>query len=126
MTRTYAPTINPGDTRTRCRYLGVWNPLNAAPRIDILEQEVVRLADGETVLRDTNGLSAGLDGSAFTLRDPATDAPLAPEACAAIAAAIASGTATDGMAMVLVYSWTRYQQEARDAREAAAQQGPQQ
>ncbi len=123
MTRTYAPTTNPGDTRTRCRYLGIWNPLNAAPSIDILEQEVVRLADGETVLRDTNGITGvRLDGSAFTLRDPATDAPLAPEACAAIAAAIAAGTATDAMAMVLVYSWTRYQQEARDAREAAAQE----
>jgi len=114
MSRTYTPTKSPGDTRTRCRYLGIWNPLNATPRIDILEQEVVRLADGEVVLKDTNGLSAGLDGSVFALRDPTTDAPLASEVCAGIAAAITAGQATDAMTMVLVYSWTRYQQEQRD------------
>lgn len=108
----YAPTQNPGDTRTRCRYLGIWNPLNAAPHIDVLEQEVVRLADGEVVLKDANGFSAGLDGDAFPLLDPRTDEPL-------------GGEATAEQVMMMVYSWTRYQQHKRDERETAKTQEPQ-
>ena len=118
----YAPTKNPGDTRTRCRYVGIRNVLNAAPNIEVLEQEVVRLVDGEAVLRDLDGVNAAITGAAFALLDPRTDEPIDGQVKAAIAGALESGFADDETTMMLVYSWVRYQQAQRDAREAAQEE----
>jgi hypothetical protein len=100
----YAPTQNPGDTRTRARYIGIWNPLVGQPTIDILEQQVVRLADGERVLADTPGIT-GIPfdpAEVVELRHPETDEMLGQ-------------TTTAGAIMAGVYSWCRGRQERRDA-----------
>ena len=103
----YAPTSNPGDTRRRTRYIGIRTPLNAAPCVEVLEQDVVRLAAGEVALEDLGNLPVGEFDPAetFQLRHPETDALL-------------GGTATVGEAMALIYSWVRAKQIARDESQA--------
>jgi hypothetical protein len=106
MTRTYAPSTNPGDTRTRTRYIGIRTPHDAPPQIEILEQEVVRTAAGERVLADLGNVAVcAFDVTeSFAVRDPSTDAEI-------------GDTATVGDALVLIYSWVRAKQLARDAAE---------
>jgi hypothetical protein len=103
MTTNYAPTQTPGDTRRRCRFIGIRTPLNSVPQIEVLEQDVVRIASGEAVLADLGNLPiATFDPSeTFDVRDPNTDA-------------LTGTTATVGQAMALIYSWVRKQQVARD------------
>jgi hypothetical protein len=100
----YAPTQNPGDTRRRTRYIGIRTPLDAVPQVEVLEQDVVRLASGEVVLADLGNcpVSPFDPAETFDVRDPGTDATTGT-------------TATVGQAMALIYSWVRKQQLARDA-----------
>ena len=102
----YAPTQAPGDTRRRCRYVGIWIPHDGPPRVDVLEQEVVRLGAGEQVLADLPGFPRVLAdlSASFPVRDPATDAETGQRA-------------TVAQALALIYSWTRAQQLERDAAE---------
>lgn len=110
---TYAPTVNPGDTRRRARYVGIWIPLSQQAAVEVLEQDVVRLPAGEVVLRDL-GPIAGIGvidlidpaalGATFPVVDPATDQPTGQ-------------TATVAQAFQLIHSWVRAQQAARDAQE---------
>ena len=99
----YAPTQNPGDTRRRTRYIGIRIPHDGPPVVEVLEQEVVRLADGERVLQDLGGFTIPLaDMSAtYPVRDPVTDALTGVEAAVS-------------QALALIYSWTREQQLQRD------------
>jgi hypothetical protein len=104
MTLNYTPTQAPGDTRRRCRFIGIRTPLDSVPQIEVLEQDVVRITSGEVVLADL-GLCpvAPFDlGETFDVRDPDTDA-------------LTGTTATVGQAMALIYSWVRKQQLARDS-----------
>jgi hypothetical protein len=100
----YSPTTNPGETRRRTRFIGIRTPLGATPVIEVLEQDVVRLIDGETVLKDLGNCPvAAFDPSeSFPVRDPDTDTET-------------GDTATVGEAFALVYSWVRQQQLNRDA-----------
>jgi hypothetical protein len=108
MTITYAPTINPGDTRRRTRFIGIRTPLSGVPSVEVLEQDVVRLTDGERVLADLGHLpvQAFDPAQTFELRDPETDALLGSQA-------------TVGQTMALIYSWVRDQQTKRDAAQGA-------
>lgn len=76
----YAPTVNPGDTRLRTRYVGIRVPYNAPPTVEALEQVVIKLKDGnEKVLEDLGAITGipALDQTAMlrvvALRDPVTD-----------------------------------------------------
>jgi len=75
MTDRYSPTVNPGDTRIRCRYLAFRIPHDAPVCVDAMEQEIIRTATGERVLADLGPVSgiAPLD-----LTDPATLATVVP------------------------------------------------
>ena len=113
----YSPTVSPGDTRRRCRYLGIRTPLDTrtdeqkaegvpapVPIVEVLEQEVIRTANGERVLEDLGALPVGAfdPTESFPLLDPETDAPL-------------GGDATVGQAFAIIYSWVRAKQAQRDA-----------
>jgi len=106
MPRTYAPTTQPGETRTRTRYIGIRTPHDAPPQIESLEQEVIRTATGERVLADLGNVPTGAFDvtESFPVRDPSTDAET-------------GDTATVGQALALIYSWVRAKQLARDAAE---------
>ncbi len=66
----YSPSTTPGHVRRRIRYLGVWTPADERtdaeikagtvraprPRLQALEQNVVRLADRSKVLEDLGDL----------------------------------------------------------------------
>lgn len=112
-------TTNPGDVRRRARYIGIWispdlrtfaeiaEKPEEAPRpvIQVLEQDIVRLADREgmpTNLDDLPG-TVFMPGNVFPLRDPTTDALLPGQ------------TATDEQVLTLIYSWVRSKQALRDA-----------
>jgi hypothetical protein len=102
-TPNYTPTTTPGQTRRRTRYIGIRLPLDAAPSVEVLEQDVVRLTDGERILADLGSLPTGTFDPAetFPVRDPATDA-------------LTGDTASVGQAHALIYSWVRAKQLARD------------
>jgi hypothetical protein len=106
----YAPTTAAGQFRRRCRYLGIRVPLDSAPAVEILEQDVVRLLDattgqinGEVVLRDLGTCQSGAfdPSESFEVRDPTTDATT-------------GDTATVAQAFQLIYSWVRHKQTLRD------------
>ena len=111
--KTYAPTIDPGDERTRARYLGITIPLDTRPpgsedpapqpTIEILEQQVIRKKDGsECVLENLMGFNETVDMTEeFDILDPTTDAPI-------------GATANVAQAFALVYSYTRKKQNARN------------
>ena len=103
----YTPTTQPGETRRRTRYIGIRLPLDALPTVEVLEQDVVRLADAERVLADLGNLPTGSFDPAeqFPVRDPTTDA-------------LTGDTASVGQAHALIYSWVRAKQIARDEQEA--------
>lgn len=88
--KTYSPTIDPGDERTRARYLGITTPLDTrppgstdpapAPRLEVLEQQVIRKKDNsEAVLQDLGSFSVTIDQAAMATEypevDPTTDVP---------------------------------------------------
>ena len=99
----YAPTVNPGDTRRRTRYIGIRTPLNVAPTVEVLEQDVIRTKTGEAVLADLGSFPTPLDlAEVFPLRNPVDDS-------------LTGDTATAAQAMALIYSWVRAKQLARDA-----------
>ncbi len=115
-------TTKPGEVRRRTRYIGIWTPPDLRafaeqaanptcapkPTVQVLEQDLVRLADREGMpqdLGDLPGCQFNLANS-FPLRDPQTDA------------IIPGQTATDAQVMALIYSWVRSKQDARDALEA--------
>jgi hypothetical protein len=117
MTDKYAPTINPGDTRTRCRYLGFRIPLGAPVTCEALEQEVIRpIKGGERVLEDL-GAVAGIP--ALDLADPATLATIVPVIDPATNEPTGEST-TVGAVFVGLFSYIHGRQLARDA--AAAPQ----
>ena len=100
---TYAPTVNPGDTRTRTRYFGARLPHDGQPEIEILEQEIIRTAAGERVLDNLGQVPVGAfdPNESYEIRNPLTDEPTGQ-------------TATVAQAYALIYSWVRSKQTARD------------
>ena len=110
--KTYTPTTNPGDERTRARYLGITIPLDTrlpdsedtAPSatIEILEQQVIRKKDGsESVLENLMGFNEIVDMSEeFEVINPVTDEPIGT-------------TANVAQAFALIYSYVRKKQNAR-------------
>jgi hypothetical protein len=116
MTDKYAPTINPGDTRTRCRYLGFRIPHNGPVSCEALEQEIVRTKDGERILADL-GAVTGIP--ALDLADPATLATIVPVIDPATNEPTGEST-TVGAVFVGLFSYIHGRQLARDA--AAAPQ----
>ncbi|MGL5362649.1 MAG: hypothetical protein ACRDBH_07195 [Bosea sp. (in: a-proteobacteria)] len=110
----YGPTDTPGQTRLRCRYLGIWNPLKETPRADILEQVVIRTEAGtEDVLKDLPALTVAITDLAEVVAvvDPRTDEPT-------------GATTTVGAIHALIHSWVRHEQAKRDAAEAARAAAP--
>lgn len=109
MPNTYAPTANPGDTRTRCYRLRINNPNGGLPDAIIYEEDVVLLADGERHLADREAFTVQVDmDEPVDLLNPLTDEPLGK-------------TMTAGQIQATIYSWVRLQQKKRDA---AAQPKP--
>ena len=101
---THAPTINPGDERRRCRYFGAQIPNGAAPIIQVVEESVIRRADGtEKSIADLGNLPTGAFDPAetFAIRDPETDI-------------LTGDSASVGQAFALIYSWVRHKQTQRD------------
>lgn len=114
-------TTTPGDIRRRTRYIGIWTPPDLRtfaaqasdpagaplPTVQVLEQNLVRLADREGMPQDLGDLPGTQfkPSNEFPLRDPQTDA------------IIPGQTATDAQVMTLIYSWVRSKQDARDAQE---------
>jgi hypothetical protein len=100
----YSPTINPGDIRRRTRYIGIRTALNTLPSIEVLEQDVILISEGEVVLRDMVG-SLPIEGfdpqETFELRNPETDE-------------LTGSISSVGEAMALIYSWVRSKQLLRD------------
>ncbi len=112
----YAISNNPGSVRRRTRYIGIRIPLDIRtdqekidgvspqpPSIDILEQDVVRIANCEKVIQDLSQIpNTTFDpNEVFDVRNPNTDELLGT-------------TATVGEAMTLIYSWVRKKQIDRD------------
>jgi hypothetical protein len=113
--RNYSPTVNPGDKRTRTRYIGIWIPNNGTNTLDVLEQEVIKTSDGsEEIIKDLNGLSIKLDNDAlftqYMLRNPIDDS------------IISGQTVTPALAQQIIYSVIRGMQLSRDVAEDAAGQ----
>ena len=86
----YVPTLNPGDERTRARYLGITTPLDTrlpdsedpapCPSINVLEQTVIRKKDGsEAILENLMGFNVTIDAdnmaSEYPEVNPITDEP---------------------------------------------------
>lgn len=112
MPTSYAPTATPGDTRRRSRYIGIRIPHDAAPTVEVLEQDVIKLKDGtEKVLQDLGPVAgipliAGLAiAETFPARNPITDE------------IIPDKFVTAGDAFAVVYAVVRGWQLARDAQE---------
>jgi hypothetical protein len=111
MSKTYTTTIDPGDERTRARYLGITIPLDTrlpnssepppVPTLDILEQQVIRKKDGsEAILRDLGSISVAVDlNETFDKLNPVTDEPTGQTASAA-------------EVFALVYAYIRKKQNA--------------
>ena len=119
MTNKYDPTQSPGDTRTRCRFLGFRIPHDGPVSCEALEQEIVRTKDGERILSDL-GAVAGIPP--LDLTDPATLATVVPVIDPATN--IPTGEATTiGSVFVGLFSYVHGAQLARDA--AAVPQEPQ-
>ena len=103
MPNTYAPTANPGDTRTRCYRLRINNPNGGFPDAIIYEEDVVLLADGERHLGDRGAFTVPVDmQKQVDLLNPLTDQPLGVSMSA-------------GEIQAAIYSWVRLQQKKRDA-----------
>jgi hypothetical protein len=108
-TPSYAPTVNPGDTRRRTRYIGIRTNLDGYT-VEVLEQDVIRLASGtDKVLEDLGGISVAMTPAELArvipIKNPADDSD--------------TGEAlTTGQILAGVYSWVREHQRLRD--EAAA------
>lgn len=104
----YTPTTNPGDTRRRARQVLILNPLNSIPSVEFLEQDVVRVADGEKALENLGGVTVAIEGDelafSFPILDPSTDTDT-------------GAVATTAQAFALVYSWVRAKQALRDAQQ---------
>ena len=102
----YSPTVNPGDERRRTRFIGIRMPLGSVYAADVLEQDVVRVAEGEKVLLDRDGFGFSMDAAelaySFPMRDPRTDAEIPGQ------------TATTAQALAIIYSWVRAKQLDRD------------
>ncbi len=110
---TYAPTVDPGDTRRRSRYIGIRIPHDGAPTVEVLEQDMIRLKDGaEKVLQDLGAVAGipALDAAALAVQFPARD-PVTDEI-------IPAAFVTPGDAFAAVYAVVRGWQLARDAAEA--------
>jgi hypothetical protein len=115
MPNKYSPTINPGDTRTRCRYLGFRIPHDGPVSCEALEQEIIRTKDGERVLADL-GPVAGIQP--LDLTDPATLAAVVPVIDPATNEPTGE-TTTVGAVFVGLFSYIHGAQLARDAAAAA-------
>jgi hypothetical protein len=103
MQNTYAPTVNPGDTRTRCYRLRINNPNGSLPDAIIYEEDVVRLSDGERHLSGRGAFTVAVDmQEQVELLNPLTDQPLGVSMSA-------------GEIQAAIYSWVRLQQKKRDA-----------
>jgi hypothetical protein len=76
MTDRYSPTVDPGDTRIRCRYLGFWLPLGGRVTVDALEQEVIRHKSGDE--REVQQLPAVEGIPPIDTTDPAVLATVVP------------------------------------------------
>ena len=107
MTTNYSPTVNPGDTRRRTRYINISVPLNDYPTVSTQEQDIVLLASGERVLEELNkGLRITIEdlNESVELRNPTDDSLLGQ-------------TITIAEIMAGVYSWVRKKQLERDLEE---------
>jgi hypothetical protein len=116
----YAPTVNPGDTRRRCRFIGIRVPLDTRtnaekaaniqappPQVEVLEEDVIRTAQQERVLEVLGNLPVGTFdlSETFPILNPENDGAL-------------GGNATVGQAFTLIHSWVRHKQTLRDTAEA--------
>lgn len=113
MSTKYDPTVNPGDTRLRSRYIGIRVPPNAYPTVEVLEQTVIRTKDGVEKILEDLGAVAGipvLDSAALAVQYPARN-PVTDEI-------IPGKFTTPGDAFAAVYDVVRGWQLARDAKEA--------
>jgi hypothetical protein len=97
---------NIGDIRRRTRYIGIEIPLNSTPKVTILEQDAVKLPQGERVIEDLKGLNFTISdfNEEFPLRNPETDELLGSNGNVA-------------QAFALIYSWVRAKQVERDSQE---------
>jgi hypothetical protein len=73
----YTKTTVPGVSYIRARQITVYNPLNAPPRLSILEEEVVTTAAGGVFQRDVSSLDIDYDPAAaiVPILDPTTGLP---------------------------------------------------
>jgi hypothetical protein len=74
----YTKTTVLGVSYIRARQLTVYNPLNAPPRLSILEEEVVTTATGDIFQRDVSSLDIDYDPAAaeiVPILDPTTGLP---------------------------------------------------
>lgn len=76
MTDKYAPTINPGDERVRCPYLGNRYPVGGKLSFEILQETVIRTKAGKEIHSSSLGQ---LPIPPLDLTDPATLATEFPE-----------------------------------------------
>jgi hypothetical protein len=106
----YDPTINPGDERTRTRYVGIRTELGQVPLVSILRQQVIKRSDGtEKKLEDLDGPTVAFDPNEMVdMRNPETNEPLGFQVPA-------------GEIMVGVHSWVMQQLLKYDQQQAEGQ-----
>ena len=104
----YDPTTNGGETRLRTRAINIRTPHDAAYTIEILEQEVIRVAgNGERIINNQAGRIEVIDSAdertfTFPLLSPISDQPLG------------DATATGEEFLTMLYSFVRAHQGKRD------------
>jgi hypothetical protein len=106
----YAPTKNPGDERTRTRYVGITTELYQIPQIAILRQQVILQKTGkEKKLEDLDGPTVPFDDKEIIeLRNPETNELIGVQKPA-------------GEIMVGVHSWVMQQLLKYDQQQAEGQ-----
>ncbi|MEX8520061.1 MAG: hypothetical protein AB3X44_16245 [Leptothrix sp. (in: b-proteobacteria)] len=88
--------------RQRAAQVIIDNPLNAAPRVSFLEEEV-RVIEGKTETHQVSGCGADFDpAGVIPIMDPDTDL-------------LTGATVTQAQAFAIIYSFYRQVAAARDA-----------
>lgn len=91
----------------RVRYIGIRNPPDGVPTVEVLEADSVILNGKKLHLNEgVGGITRAMDAAglaeSFPLLNPADDSVL-------------GGTGTGAQVFALIYSWARAQQAKRDA-----------
>lgn len=106
----YDPTTNPGDMRTRARYVGIRTPNGATPSVEVLEEQIALAGGQELTVGQAGGIRVAIDETELArvieLRNPLDDS-------------LTGHSLTVAEIHAGVYSFVRAHQELRDAAEAA-------